>query len=780
MFPSEQSLSNIDQVVYKLRSNIRKLDYDILNSVRAQTEAGARGKEDLDEAKDAIKQLYSKIKEIKTKADQSETMVNEICKGIKSLDNAKKNLTNTITELRRLQMWVTAVDNLNQMTVQRQYEEAGNLLQAVNEFQTNFQAYNHIPKVKELSESTKEIRQQLKAQIMADFRLMEMEENAFAQDGTRITPSLLHEACTAVNALGEDTKYEVIQLFCDWQLREYQLRYNLSGEGGRLENTDQRYSWMHLRLRSYDEQFGEIFPIEWKVPQHLVEQFAHMTRNDLKSILANEQNSQKIDVTTLILVLQRTIDFEQKMVKIFAALNKGLVDKEYGTADGNEDVEDEEDEEEEEEDDALGPPIDMESAAGVKWKYKQFKKQAMEQRRKEREERMIARGGMKRQQAIEEANRFIGMISVAFEPYMKNYIDMERQNMKDMLDELLHDETWQLNSQDKQSRVLNSCLELVRYFTTSMKRCAALNKGQTLMELYMLFKHFFESYSSAIASKIPKGTTLSLNSVVSAQADWHMKLSDEEEIRVALILNTAEYCFETVSQLDERILELINPEFHTSVDMSDVGELFSQIITRSIRVLVTSLETRIDPSLVAMTKISWSQFDMVGDVSGYVHQIRAVITDRIPPIAEILSEQYFRFFCDKLISAFTPRYISYIYKCKKISEVGAQGMQLDLEHIKNAWMEIPELVPEDKRRMLKSSFIRMVESEVGKAQMILKVISQPPESLVESYGHLVKEGSEAELLKIMELKGMKKNEQDVFLDKFASNTKLFTKKLFNL
>lgn len=42
-------------------------------------------------------------------AEQSEAMVQEICRDIKKLDYAKKHLTATITALRRLSMLVNAV-----------------------------------------------------------------------------------------------------------------------------------------------------------------------------------------------------------------------------------------------------------------------------------------------------------------------------------------------------------------------------------------------------------------------------------------------------------------------------------------------------------------------------------------------------------------------------------------------------------------------------------------------------------------------------------------------
>ena len=45
-----------------------------------------------------------KVREIKNKAEQSETMVQEICRDIKKLDFAKKHITTTITALHRLTM----------------------------------------------------------------------------------------------------------------------------------------------------------------------------------------------------------------------------------------------------------------------------------------------------------------------------------------------------------------------------------------------------------------------------------------------------------------------------------------------------------------------------------------------------------------------------------------------------------------------------------------------------------------------------------------------------
>lgn len=85
------------------------MDAEILAAVRQQSTSGSRARQDLTNAKLTIDALFGKIRDIQRKAEQSELMVQEICRDIKKLDYAKKHLTSTITALRRLAMLVTAI-----------------------------------------------------------------------------------------------------------------------------------------------------------------------------------------------------------------------------------------------------------------------------------------------------------------------------------------------------------------------------------------------------------------------------------------------------------------------------------------------------------------------------------------------------------------------------------------------------------------------------------------------------------------------------------------------
>jgi uncharacterized coiled-coil DUF342 family protein len=80
--------------------------------------------QDIQEAQVAIMELFANISSIKTQASQSERMVQEICADIKRLDYAKTHLQTTITSLKRLQMLITAVTQLEASSRDRHHLSA--------------------------------------------------------------------------------------------------------------------------------------------------------------------------------------------------------------------------------------------------------------------------------------------------------------------------------------------------------------------------------------------------------------------------------------------------------------------------------------------------------------------------------------------------------------------------------------------------------------------------------------------------------------------------------
>ncbi|MEW5303960.1 MAG: hypothetical protein WDW36_006604 [Sanguina aurantia] len=151
IYPDESSLGDLDKFMGVLRKQIHAVDKEIFQAVRAQGGAHTKARQDLGSAHAAINELFVKFRDIQRKAEESEALVQDICRDIKKLDTAKKHLTSAITALRRLAMLTAAVTELESVAGKRdQYRKCSNLLGAVQQLMEFFEQYESIPKVRSL------------------------------------------------------------------------------------------------------------------------------------------------------------------------------------------------------------------------------------------------------------------------------------------------------------------------------------------------------------------------------------------------------------------------------------------------------------------------------------------------------------------------------------------------------------------------------------------------------------------------------------------------------
>lgn len=234
LFPTEQSLSNIDDVVSKMELKIRSIDDEISTVVRGQTMSSQDGRQALEEAQRAIRQLFIHIKDIKAKAEKSEEMVREITRDIKQLDCAKRNLTSAITTLNHLHMLVEGVDTLKTLTEKRLYGDILLPLQAIMEVITHFQNYSDIPQIKNLSDQVNKIHRELAEQITKDFK------DAFASPKNLLPNKQLADACSVVSILDPKVKRELLKWFINQQLQEYHHLFQENEDTAWLDKIDKR------------------------------------------------------------------------------------------------------------------------------------------------------------------------------------------------------------------------------------------------------------------------------------------------------------------------------------------------------------------------------------------------------------------------------------------------------------------------------------------------------------------------------------------------------------
>ncbi|CAI5794773.1 Vacuolar protein sorting-associated protein 53 homolog [Podarcis lilfordi] len=648
LFPTEQSLANIDDVVNKIKLKIRRLDDNIRTVVRGQTNVGQDGREALEEAQKAIQQLFGKIKDIKDKAEKSEQMVKEITRDIKQLDHAKRHLTTSITTLNHLHMLAGGVDSLEAMTRRRQYGEVANLLQGVVNVLEHFNKYMGIPQIRQLSERVKAAQNELGQQILADF------EEAFPSQGTKRAggPSnVLRDACLVANVLDPRIKQEIIKKFIKQHLSEYLVLFQENQDVAWLDKIDRRYAWIKRQLVDYEEKYVRMFPAEWCMTERIAVDFCHITRTELAKIMRTR--AKEIEVKLLLFAIQRTTNFEGLLAKRFSGCTlSDTVPKKAEPPPPN-----------------TNPFLEDEAIL-------------------ESDEATLEKADIDRPKKPKVPdNPFHGIVSKCFEPHLYVYIESQDKNLSELIDRFVGDFKAQgppKPNVDEGGAVLPSCADLFVYYKKCMVQCSQLSTGEPMIALTTIFQKYLREYAWKILSgNLPKTTSssggLTISSLLKEKEGSEVaKFTLEELCLICSILSTAEYCLATTQQLEEKLKEKVDASLVERINLMGEMDTFSIVISNSIQLLVQDLDAACDPALTAMSKMQWQNVEHVGDQSPYVTSVILHIKQNVPIIRDNLAStrKYFTQFCIKFANSFIPKFINHLFKCKPISMVGAEQVRV--------------------------------------------------------------------------------------------------------
>jgi hypothetical protein len=363
--------------------------------------------------------------------------------------------------------------------------------------------------------------------------------------------------------------------------------------------------------------------------------------------------------------------------------------------------------------------------------------------------------------APELPKTIVALLSSVFDPFMGPYIALERKNLEEMMLKYIEEEQV---GQDGALPVYTSSVQMFGYIKGSVKRCTALTAGQTFYNLQKEFKACLAQYGQILRQK----HSAEGQAVGGAK---QVVVSDKVEVEVCYVVNTGEYCADTIPQLQDLIKAKIDVAYADQVDLTGVQDQFYDVIAGAIRTLVATLEGQVEGALKAMGSINWGTVEMVGEESPYVRVINQAVLAFVPNCRSILSSLYFRNFCDKFAAAFCPAFLSLIQRQRRISEEGTQQLLLDVYNLKKMMLELPRIgrEPDDADVPIPMSYRKYVEKHMSKSERLLKLVATPVEMLVEHFRLMWPEGGNKELQVVMALKGMKRTEQITVLETFGGS-----------
>lgn len=372
------------------------------------------------------------------------------------------------------------------------------------------------------------------------------------------------------------------KFFSALQLQEYEQLFHPSDDFAWIGKIDKRFAWLKRHLLDFENRLGKVFPTDWEVSERISVQFCLLTRDSLTALMQKRRT--EIDVKLLLFAISKTQQFELLLAKRF----NGLV------------------------------------------------LAAMNITKKSRSSKMIVSiddktNNINEADATQIGNSpFVGLIGVCFEPFLDIYTDSIDRNLFDLIERFVLD-----NSKTKiefdpitnNSTVFPSCADLFVFYKKCLVQCTQLSNEKPLYQLAQIFKKYLREYASKILEqKIPKasvqatslGTSMSMltkdfQNLSTAAGNVLQNLlkegdqarySRDDIVRVCSILTTAEYCVETVDQLEAKLKEKCDEEYSKKIDFSDEKDIFHRCISNCIHLMVTDIESGCEAALIVMNKVN--------------------------------------------------------------------------------------------------------------------------------------------------------------------------------
>lgn len=630
-----------------------------------------------------LAQLFRKIETVRSRAIETEQNITSMTADIKRLDGTKRNLTLSMTALKRLQMLTTAYEQLQVLSKTRQYRECAGLLQAVIQLMKHFNSYRSIEQIATLSRGVSELQRELQEQVCDDF------EMAFAKSEVAAKRGVLIEGCLVIDALGDSAKARLMTWYVNTELREYRQVFRGSDEAGNLDNIGRRYAWFKRMMKTHDDEHAVIFPTHWKAGETLATAFCDGTREDFKGILersTRRTEGNKLDVNLLLSCLQETLDFEQALEKRFSGEPRASID----------------------------------TLSSVE----------------------------------ERPHTFNGSISVAFEPYLSLWVEAQDRTLAGMMPRYRNQPLIPPDEEFAPQAVIASAIELFHFYKLTLSQCAKLSTGDRLLELSKVFAKYLDEYAQQVL----------LHTLQTTQGP---SLHD-----TILVLNTADFWHTNTNQLEESIKKRIDTDLAHRVDLTSQADAFLGVARAAVLALVHFVEIGCDGVWREMKNTNWSTMDSAGDQSSYVSEMIRSVNGKTEEILGVVAkQQYARAFCDNLVEHLASGYINNLVQCRPISEVGAQQMLVDKYALTKSFNNLILFHnPSPNSTTPPASFVRRVEHCMNRMDPLLKTLQvrqSPSEGLVQAYLIHIADRSDANFRKILDLKGVRKQDQQHLVELFG-------------
>lgn len=197
---------------------------------------------------------------------------------------------------------------------------------------------------------------------------------------------------------------------------------------------------------------------------------------------------------------------------------------------------------------------------------------------------------------------FTGIIWNCFEPYLNIYVECQDRQLEQMINEFVDE----MNKENNQNQVNKNETKMAEVFASSgilftqyknfLVQCVKLSQKRPLVQLASTFQKYLREYANRVLMQnLPKNSLTGasgaaaslmnstnmfsasglLQSLILKEGDDY-KFNKGELVQICSVLLTANYCLETIQQLEKKLQEKIDSQYVNKIEMKPEMDLFNK------------------------------------------------------------------------------------------------------------------------------------------------------------------------------------------------------------
>ncbi|CCE65879.1 hypothetical protein TPHA_0N00980 [Tetrapisispora phaffii CBS 4417] len=309
-----EALDNIDELINTTASYRASLMDGSSNADPLSAESAASphsGPPVLD-----IVSIFNEFEGTKVFAKKSQDTISNLIKDISHLDNAKKNITHSMTFLQHLKILMQSYTVCSMCLKNKSFdlEMSSNYKIMCSLADSTFDNYKSVDEIVNLLRLVKVLKADISTEIINVYKKILAKNPGAKDDSSRISNNLstdLKQCIYEILETDNATKSKLMDFCIDKLLYEIKEIFQLDDEAGSLDNLPRRYIFFKKILNNYKENLSEYFPDDWEIQLKLTGTFYSWISTDLKVLLKKEFNDANPSIDLFMTVLQDTLEFER-------------------------------------------------------------------------------------------------------------------------------------------------------------------------------------------------------------------------------------------------------------------------------------------------------------------------------------------------------------------------------------------------------------------------------------------------------------------------------------